>query len=47
MGYTKEEILEKIRIFKSGHQDKRFGDELWNSLKVQGFWSGEVYKKSK
>ncbi|CAM3394110.1 diguanylate cyclase [Arcobacter aquimarinus] len=46
MGYAKEEILGKNpRIFKSGHQDKRFGDELWNSLKVQGFWSGEVYNK--
>lgn len=46
MGYAKEEILGKNpRIFKSGHQDRKFGDELWNSLKVQGFWSGEVYNK--
>ena len=46
MGYAKEEILGKNpRIFKSGHQDTKFGDELWNSLKVQGFWSGEVYNK--
>lgn len=46
MGYSKDEILGKNpRIFKSGHQDKRFGDELWNDLKVKGFWSGEVYNK--
>jgi diguanylate cyclase (GGDEF)-like protein/PAS domain S-box-containing protein len=46
MGYAKEEILGKNpRIFKSGHQDKRFGDELWNDLRVKGFWSGEVYNK--
>ncbi len=46
MGYARDEILGKNpRIFKSGHQDSKFGDELWNSLKVQGFWSGEVYNK--
>ncbi|MBD3829729.1 MAG: diguanylate cyclase, partial [Arcobacter sp.] len=46
MGYAREEILGKNpRIFKSGHQDSKFGDELWNSLKVQGFWSGEVYNR--
>lgn len=46
MGYAKEDILGKNpRIFKSGHQDKKFGDELWNDLKVKGSWSGEVYNK--
>lgn len=46
MGYAREDILGKNpRIFKSSHQDSKFGDELWNSLKVQGFWSGEVYNK--
>lgn len=46
MGYPKEEIIGKNpRIFKSSHQNKNFGDELWNDLKVKGFWSGEVYNK--
>jgi len=46
MGYAREDILGKNpRIFKSGHQDKKFGDELWNDLKVKGFWCGEVYNR--
>lgn len=46
MGYAREDIIGKNpRIFKSNHQDKKFGDELWNDLKVKGFWSGEVYNK--
>ena len=46
MGYAREDILGKNpRIFKSGHQDKKFGDDLWNDLKVKGSWSGEVYNK--
>jgi diguanylate cyclase (GGDEF)-like protein/PAS domain S-box-containing protein len=46
MGYPKDQIIGKNpRIFKSVHQDKRFGDLLWNELNVKGFWSGEVYNK--
>uniref|UniRef100_UPI0040483B31 diguanylate cyclase domain-containing protein n=2 Tax=Aliarcobacter sp. TaxID=2321116 RepID=UPI0040483B31 len=46
MGYAREDILGKNpRIFKSAHQDKKFGDDLWNDLKVKGCWSGEVYNK--
>lgn len=46
MGYTKDDIIGRNpRIFKSVHQDKEFGDALWNELKVKGFWSGEVYNK--
>ncbi len=46
MGYAKDEIIGKNpRIFKSVHQDKKFGDALWNELRVKGFWNGEVYNK--
>jgi diguanylate cyclase (GGDEF)-like protein/PAS domain S-box-containing protein len=46
MGYAREDIIGKNpRIFKSSHQDKKFADELWNDLKIKGFWSGEVYNK--
>ena len=46
MGYAKDEIIGRNpRIFKSLHQDKKFGDELWNSLRVKGYWSGEFYNK--
>ena len=46
MGFAKDEILGKNpRIFKSVHQDKKFGDALWNDLRVKGFWSGEVYNR--
>lgn len=46
MGYSKDEILGKNpKIFKSVHQDRKFAEELWTGLKLQGFWSGEVYNK--
>ena len=46
MGYARDDILgQNPRIFKSVHQDKKFGDDLWNELKIKGFWSGEVYNK--
>ena len=39
-------IGEKIQEYLN--QDikiKKFGDDLWNDLKVKGSWSGEVYNK--
>ena len=46
MEYPRSDIIGKNpRIFKSGHQDKEFGEELWNDLRDRGFWSGEVYNK--
>ena len=46
MGYSKDEIIgQNPRIFKSVHQDRKFADDLWNELKVKGFWSGEVFNK--
>jgi diguanylate cyclase (GGDEF)-like protein/PAS domain S-box-containing protein len=46
MGYSRSNIIGKNpKIFKSSHQDKEFGEELWNDLRDKGFWSGEVYNK--
>ncbi|MDN5082732.1 sensor domain-containing diguanylate cyclase [Aliarcobacter butzleri] len=46
MGYSKEEIIgQNPRIFKTAHQDKEFVENLWNSLKINGNWSGDVYNK--
>jgi len=46
MEYSNEELMGKNpRIFKTAHQDKVFIDRMWNSLKVSGRWSGEVYDK--
>ncbi|MCT7908564.1 diguanylate cyclase [Arcobacter lacus] len=46
MGYSKEEIIgQNPRIFKTAHQDKDFVENLWNNLKINGSWSGDVYNK--
>ncbi|PUE64712.1 sensor domain-containing diguanylate cyclase [Arcobacter lacus] len=46
MGYSKEEIVgQNPRIFKTAHQDKDFVENLWNNLKINGSWSGDVYNK--
>ncbi len=46
MGYSRSDIIGKNpRIFKSGHQDKNFADQLWKNLRNKGSWSGEVYNK--
>lgn len=46
MGYSRSDIIGKNpRIFKSNHQDKEFGNQLWNDLRKNGFWSGEVYNR--
>lgn len=46
MGYSKDEIIGKNpRMFKTPHQDAKFIDDLWSELKINGFWSGEVYNR--
>ncbi len=47
-GYTREEILgEDIRILKSGRHDESFYEELWNAVKNQGTWQGEIWDRTK
>jgi len=47
-GYSKEEAIgENPRILKSGHQDKTFYEELWNTILSGKTWSGEFLDKKK
>ncbi|WP_418185951.1 diguanylate cyclase domain-containing protein [Aliarcobacter vitoriensis] len=46
MGYSKEELLgQNPRMFKTAHQDRKFIESLWDDLKINGSWSGDVYNK--
>jgi diguanylate cyclase (GGDEF)-like protein/PAS domain S-box-containing protein len=46
MGYSKEELLgQNPRIFKTPHQNFKFIEDMWNSMRINGFWSGELYNK--
>jgi diguanylate cyclase (GGDEF)-like protein/PAS domain S-box-containing protein len=47
-GYTKEEAIGKsTKMLKSGTHDKHFYKNLWDSLKHQGKWQGEIWNKRK
>jgi diguanylate cyclase (GGDEF)-like protein/PAS domain S-box-containing protein len=46
MGYTKDELIGRNpRIFKTPHQDYKFIEDMWNCLRINGFWTGELYNK--
>ena len=46
LGYSKEELIgQNPRIFKTAHQDKSLVEDIWNNLKINGTWSGDVYNK--
>jgi diguanylate cyclase (GGDEF)-like protein/PAS domain S-box-containing protein len=43
-GYTSEEVLGKNpNILKSGHHSPAVFIEMWNSLRKQGYWRGEIW----
>ena len=43
-GYTSEEVLGKNpNILKSGHHSPEFFTEMWNTLRKQGYWRGEIW----
>ncbi|MFA6188450.1 MAG: EAL domain-containing protein [Sulfuricurvum sp.] len=46
-GYTdKNEVMGKNpKIFASGKHDQQFYDHMWDNLKHNGHWSGEVWNK--
>jgi diguanylate cyclase (GGDEF)-like protein/PAS domain S-box-containing protein len=47
-GYSAEEVMGKNpRILSSGRQDKEFYADMWQQLKENGTWSGEIWDKRK
>ena len=46
MSYSKDELIgQNPRIFKTAHQDKGLIDKLWNDLKINGTWTGDLYNR--
>lgn len=47
-GYTREELLgSNPRLLKSGRQSPDFYQQLWEKLRVEGFWEGELWNRRK
>lgn len=47
-GYSKEEVIgQNPRILKSGLHDAKFYETMWNAIKANGYWKGEVWNKRK
>lgn len=47
-GYTANEVLGKNpRLLSSGRHSKEFYVEMWDSLKEQRFWQGEIWNRKK
>ncbi|MHB1100455.1 MAG: sensor domain-containing phosphodiesterase, partial [Burkholderiales bacterium] len=47
-GYAREEVVGKTPgLLSSGRQDKAFYAEMWQSLKQQGTWRGEIWNRRK
>ena len=47
-GYSREVVLgQNPRMLQSGRQNKAFYAAMWDALKEQGQWSGEVWNRRK
>jgi diguanylate cyclase (GGDEF)-like protein/PAS domain S-box-containing protein len=47
-GYTREEAIgQNPNILKSGKHDKEFYVRMWDSIRKEGYWKGEIYNKRK
>jgi len=47
-GYTKEEVLaHQPNILKSGRQNNAFYHQMWQNLKKEGQWEGEIWNRRK
>lgn len=47
-GYAREEALGRTAdLLKSGHHDAAFYDQMWRSIRDDGFWRGEIWNRKK
>lgn len=47
-GYSREEAIgNKPNMLRSGHHDGGFFAEMWQQLKAQGYWQGELWNRRK
>jgi len=47
-GYRPEEVIgQNPSILKSGKHDKTFYTQMWDSLRKEGHWHGEIYNRRK
>jgi diguanylate cyclase (GGDEF)-like protein/PAS domain S-box-containing protein len=47
-GYSEAEVLgQNPRIFSSGRHDKDFYRAMWETIKTQGHWQGEIWNRRK
>lgn len=47
-GYSAEEAVGRNpNILKSGKQDKSFYEQLWRSVRENGYWQGEIWNRRK
>jgi diguanylate cyclase (GGDEF)-like protein/PAS domain S-box-containing protein len=47
-GYSREEVLGRNpRILRSGLQGREFYERMWQSLRLEGHWSGEIWNRAK
>jgi len=47
-GYSREDIIgQSPKILQSGNHPPEFYEEMWQSIKTEGYWSGEVSNRHK
>ncbi len=47
-GYQPSDVIGKTpRMFKSGHHPVEFYNQIWNTLKKEGVWQGEIWNRRK
>jgi diguanylate cyclase (GGDEF)-like protein/PAS domain S-box-containing protein len=47
-GYTEDEVIGKNpNILKSDRHDKNFYIKMWDSIRKNGYWKGEIYNRRK
>lgn len=47
-GYTEIEVLGRdASVIQSGHHDRLFYEKMWQSIREQGYWQGEVWNRRK